>query len=59
MKYKNMNFLMKLMDRNKFRGISSKFETISLWLLIPLVILDMIIHPERWDDFYDDDFYED
>lgn len=29
--------------------------TLALIFLIPVIIIDMKLHPEKWDDFYGDD----
>lgn len=35
-------------------GMGTRFERILLWVLFPIIIVDMIVHRESWDDFYDD-----
>jgi len=42
------------MEKNKFRGMAKRKYKILLWVLFPAIILDIVIHEDKWDEFYDD-----
>jgi hypothetical protein len=43
------------MERNRIANLATRLDRIKLYFLIPLIIIDLIIHGDDWSEYYDSD----
>jgi len=46
--------LTELMRKCQFRATAKKLDTALLWCLFPLIVIDIIIHGDKWDQFFEE-----
>lgn len=50
-----LGFLQRQMDKCKMSGMGTRLDRLFLWCLFPAIIVDIIIHGDDWDEYYDND----
>lgn len=43
------------MEKNKISRLASRLDRIKLYLLLPLIFVDIIISGNDWDEYYESD----